>query len=38
MSLYGLYLSNPSTDLILLLYMERTYIGAVQRGIDIDFS
>ena len=29
MSLYGLYLRNPSTDLIFLLYMERTYIGAV---------
>ena len=31
MSLYGFYLSNPSTDLIFLLHMERTYIGAVQR-------
>ena len=33
MSWYGLYLCNPSTDLILLLHMERTYIGAVQQGL-----
>ena len=38
MSLYGLYLRNPSTDLIFLLHMERTYIGAVQRRDDFDFS
>ena len=31
-SLYRLYLRNPSTDLFLLLHMERPYIGAVQRG------
>ena len=37
MSLYGLYLRNPSTDLIFLLHMERTYIGAVRRGINFDF-
>ena len=30
MSLYGLYHRNPSTDLIFLLQMERTYIGTVQ--------
>ena len=30
MSLHGLY---PSTDAILLLHRERTYIGAVQRGL-----
>ena len=33
MSLYGLSLSNPSMDSIPVLHMERTYIGAVQRGI-----
>ena len=38
MSLYGLYLRNPLTDLILLLHMERTYIGAVQRRVNFDFS
>ena len=38
MSLYGLYLRNPSTDLIFLLHMERTYIGAVQRRVNFDFS
>ena len=37
MSLYGLYLRNPSTDLIFLLHMERTYIGAVQRRVNFDF-
>ena len=36
MSLYGLYLRNPSTDLIFLLHMERTYIGAVQRRFNFD--
>ena len=38
MSLYGLYLRNPSIDLIFLLHMERTYIGAVQRRVNFDFS
>ena len=38
MDLYGLYLSNPSTDLILLLHMERAYIRAVQWGVNFDFS
>ena len=38
MSLYGLYLRNPSTDLIFLLHLERTYIGAVQRRVNFDFS
>ena len=38
MSLYGLYLRNPSRDLILLLHMERTYIEAVQRRVNFDFS
>ena len=38
MSLYGLYLGNPSTDLIFLLDMERTYIGAVQHRVNFDFS
>ena len=28
-SLYGLQLRNPSTNLIFLLHMEKTYIGAV---------
>ena len=37
MSLYGLYLSNPSTDLIFLLHMERTYIWAVQWGVNFNF-
>ena len=36
-SLYGLYLRNHSTDLIFLLHMERTYIGAVQRRVNFDF-
>ena len=33
MSLYGLYLGNPSRDAILLLHMKRTYIGSVQRAL-----
>ena len=33
-TLYDLYLRNPSTDLIFLLHMERTYIGAVQQKIN----
>ena len=33
MSLYGLYLSKPSTDAVLLLHMERTCIGVVQWGL-----
>ena len=32
MSLYGPYLGNPSMDFILLLQMERLYVGAVQEG------
>ena len=38
MSLYGLYLRNPSTDTIRFLHMERRYIRAVQRGDHFDFS
>ena len=38
MSLYSLYFSNPSKDLIFLLHKERTYIGAVQQGVNFDFS
>ena len=38
MSLYGLYLRYPFIDLILLFHMERTYIGAVQRRVNFDFS
>ena len=30
MSLYGLYYGNTSTNAILYLHMERTFIGAVQ--------
>ena len=30
MSLYSLYLSNPQMDSILVLHMERKYIGAAQ--------
>ena len=29
---------TPQTNLIFLLHMERTYIGAVQRRINFDFS
>ena len=32
MTLYGPYLSNTSTESILFLHMERSYIGAVQVG------
>ena len=32
MNLYGLYLCNQSTDSLLRLHMERTYIKVVQRG------
>ena len=38
MSLYGMYVPNPSMDLIFLLHMERTYIRAVQRWVNHDFS
>ena len=38
MSLYGLYLSNPSRDSVLFLDIERTYAGAVQREVNFDFS
>ena len=38
MSLYGLHLSNPSTDLIFLLHIERTYTGSVQLGVNFDIS
>ena len=38
MSLYGLYLPNPSTDSIFLWHMERTYIGAAQQGANFGFS
>ena len=38
MNLYGLYLSNPSTDSILLLHMERTYTRAIQQGVNFEFS
>ena len=38
MSLYGLYLRNPSTDLIFLSHKERKYIRAVQRRVNFDFS
>ena len=31
------YLRNPSTDLIFLLHMERTYIGVVQWGLILFF-
>ena len=37
MSLYGLYLGNPSTDSFFFLHMERTYIGTVQRRVICDF-
>ena len=33
MSLHGLYLRNPSMDLIFLLHMERKYIGVLQWGL-----
>ena len=36
MSLYDLYLCNPSTESI--LFMERTYTRTVQQGVDLDFS
>ena len=38
MSLNGLYLGNPSADSILFVHMERTYIEAVQSGVNFDFS
>ena len=38
MNLYCLFLSNPSADLVFLFYMERTYIRAVQQGVNFDFS
>ena len=33
MNLYGLYLRNPSRDLVFLLHMQRKYIGVVQWGL-----
>ena len=38
MSMYGLYLYNPSANSIYLSHMERTYIGAVQGGVNFDIS
>ena len=37
MNLRGPHLSNTSTDSILLLHMERTYIGCVQRQLFLIF-
>ena len=37
MSLYGLYLRNPSGDLIFLRHMESTYIAAVHGGLILIF-
>ena len=37
MILYGLYLGHPTTKNILVLHMERTYIGAVHKRINLDF-